>query len=150
MSREIKFRGWIGRYKRFAEFVEVHSDGSWNYDIKVGGNFEYGVDEERDHLTQFTGLTDKNGKDIYEGDIIMFTYWWFDGNECESNLTGTIVYSDHSMSYQLKGVKNKEWESHTGYHNDSEYLTPFSELNFDQADFEVIGNIYEHGHLLKG
>ena len=100
-------------------------------------------------IMQSTGLKDENGVEIFEGDIVRFTYWWFDGNECESTLTGTMVYADDFMSFQLKGVKNKEWERFTGYEKDKDYLTPFSELNFDEADFEVIGNIYETPNLLK-
>ena len=145
MSREIKFK-YIYQHDETGRITEK----TFTIQDIEGGETCQGGQWSIVSRRQSTGLTDKNGKDIYEGDIIMFTYWWFDGNECESNLTGTIVYSDHSMSYQLKGVKNKELESHTGFNNDSEYLTPFSELNFDQADFEVIGNIYEHSHLLEG
>ena len=97
---------------------------------------------------QSTGLADTNGVEIFEGDIVMFTYWWFDGNVAESQLRGVIVYSPELMSFQMKGVKNKDWQRHTGY-NDSDYMTPFSELNFDKADFHVIGNIHQHPHLLE-
>ena len=100
-------------------------------------------------LMESTGFSAENADDIYEGDIVKFTYWWFDGNECESELTGTIVYSDNLMSFQLKGVRNKEWEKFTGHENDTEYLTAFSELCFDEADFEVIGNVYENQELLE-
>jgi uncharacterized phage protein (TIGR01671 family) len=100
-------------------------------------------------IEQYTGMRDSTGKCIYEGDIVQFAYWWFDGNEAESNLTGTIVYSDECMSFQLKGVRNKEWEQFTGYENDTEYLTPFSELNFEESDFTVIGNIHQNPELLK-
>lgn len=97
---------------------------------------------------QYTGLQDTEGREIYEDDVVSFTYWWFDGAERDSILTGTIVYSNEAMSFQLKGVKNKEWEQFTGYENNTEYLTPFSELNFVDADFQVIGNIRENPELL--
>ncbi len=137
-SRVIKFRAWST------------SDEVMIIDLNSPALF-YGilVPHADDILMQFTGLLDKNGVEIYEGDIINFTYWWFDGNEAESHLTGTIVYSDQLMSFQLKGVRNKEWERHTGYVDDTEYLTPFSELNFDEADFEIIGNIYQNSELLE-
>lgn len=100
-------------------------------------------------LGQYTGLKDENDKEIYEGDVIKFTVWWFDGNEAESTLIGSIVYSALNMSFQLKGIQNKEWEEFTGCVGDFEYYTPFSELCFDGADFEVIGNIFENPKLLS-
>jgi uncharacterized phage protein (TIGR01671 family) len=98
---------------------------------------------------QFTGLMDSEEAEIYEGDIVQFAYWWFDGNEAESLLTGAIVYSGDRMSYQLKGVMNAEWEKHTGHNGDTEYLTAFSELAFCESDFYVIGNIHDNLELLE-
>ncbi len=153
--REIKFRAWHKNRKKMFSAEIMASD---QLTLLPTGKF-INVNGDSTKLSvvldsmiplQFTGLKDVEGKEVYEGDIVNFTYWWFDGNIAESTLTGTIVYSDHSMSFQLKGVKNKEWQQHTGYENDAEYLTPFSELNFDGSDFEVIGNIYETPELLMG
>ena len=99
-------------------------------------------------LMQSTGLCDKNGVEIFEGDVVEFTNWWFDGNVAETQLKGTIVYTPELMSFQLKGVQNKEWQAHTG-HSGDKYMTAFSELTFDEADFAVLGNIYENPELLE-
>ena len=143
MNREIKFRVWDGK-KMILPPSPYSSQAGSNFFTLDGRCYIEGKLQDL-VLMQFTGLLDRTGNEIYEGDIVQFTYWWFDGNVAESNLTGAIVYCDALMSFQLKGVKNKEWERFTGHENDDDYLTPFSELNFDEADFEVIGNIYERG-----
>lgn len=64
MTREIKFRAW--------EFDERKMYYNWPV-LKFNGETMYpfhpDVDTDRE-LMQFTGLTDKNGKEIYEGDIV--------------------------------------------------------------------------------
>jgi len=150
--REIKFRAWN---KRTGEWHLKSDDSQLTYyGFHLFGECTLLCPPEASDLQhldimQYTGLKDKNGADVYESDVVEFTYWWFDGNIAESNLTGVIVYCAESMSFQLKGVKNKEWERFTGHENDSEYLTPFSELNFEEADFKVIGNLFEHPNLLN-
>lgn len=152
MNRQTKYRAWDGKSIRY-------DITGFEYDRDKGMQFVYlsgdaytlqgiiSIPEAK--LMQFTGLQDSNGIDIYEGDIVDFTFWWFNGSERESHLLGTIVYSDEFMSFQLKGVINDEWEKFTGCKNDTEYLTPFSELNFVDADFEVIGNIHQNRDLLE-
>ena len=145
--REIKFRQWDKRNRRFHYFGFLEFKNSPLF-VSPVTMFDEKSYMERYPVSQYTGMKDTNGVAIYEGDVVQFTYWWFDGNHAESLLTGEIVYSDAVMSFQLKGVKNKAWQLHTGCDNDNDYLTPFSELNFDEADFSVIGNIYENPELL--
>lgn len=139
--REIKFRAWNGEQFYYGKMGAFGLQ--WNRDdciLPPGSVYVF---------EQFTGLRDANGVHIHEGDIVQFAVWWFDGAEQQSILTGLIVYSNDNMSFQLRGARNKDWEFFTGHVGDAEYLTPFSELNFEDADFTVIGNIHEHPHLLE-
>jgi hypothetical protein len=88
--REIKFRAWdtiLNCYYKSSIDLKVNTSGI--YTPELGNRFIF---------EQYTGLKDSNGKEIYEGDIVEFTWWWFDGTERESILTGTIVYDGHLMS----------------------------------------------------
>lgn len=72
--------------------------------------------------SQFTGLTDKNGKEIYEGDI---------------------------LHYQFEDIPNEfvRWDTDNGCWETSENGLSGTDLT-DNA--EIIGNIYEHENLLNG
>ena len=60
MNREIKFRAWSKATEKMMD---------WEF-IKVHGNFNKVLTLNHVEVMQFTGLTDKNGKEIYEGDIL--------------------------------------------------------------------------------
>ena len=104
----------------------------------------YEVDPET--VCQFTGLTDKNGKKIYEGDIVRlcrYAFEWEDPASWEFE-TGVIAFEDGCF------VINEIY-SCDGY---NELSCVYNEIYFDdgydeQAIFEVIGNIYENPELLE-
>ncbi len=88
---------------------------------------------EEFELMQSTGLKDKNGKEIYEGDIVKFS-------DCDDDVYVTPVVWD--KNYSCFGV------SFSGkYPVSFDYLEEFyTELK----DIEVVGNIYENKELLEG
>ena len=69
--REIKFRAWSNEYKSIYQNFAINALGT-----KIASNDDWGARScdwckitDNDVLMQYTGLKDKNGKEIYEGDI---------------------------------------------------------------------------------
>lgn len=85
-------------------------------------------------LGQYTGLTDKNGNKIFEGDICRFREW-SKGDMC---WIGKVHY-EHQQ-FVISGNPNKECES--------EFLLVMS--RFIPENIEIIGNIHDNPELLKG
>lgn len=90
---------------------------------------------EKETIGQFTGLTDKNGKKIFEGDIIHYVDKLF---KIDKNVP---VYFNNA-SFQLKGLtKNPEDPDDEAYDC---YL-----FDNDEEHYEVIGNIWDNPELLE-
>ena len=123
--REIKFRAWHNDYKKM-ELPEKQLSEDIDYWDGVKGSVlgvinSYLKDDDRVFM-QYTGLKDKNGKEIYEGDILVRLY-------------GVKWIVDFTNS----GYRAIPHNVDTGL-----YLTADEFL-----DCEIIGNIYENSELLK-
>ncbi len=98
------------------------------YDKDKGKMQMYEVDRET--VGQFTGLTDKNGKKIFEGDIVLFDYI---GSNRGVNGKAAVIFSNGKF-----GVL---W----GWHKEFVPLDGFA-----NTTLEVIGNIHDNPELLEG
>jgi uncharacterized phage protein (TIGR01671 family) len=115
--REIKFRVWAkGQRKMFYDGFTLNPDG------KISQT--WGIYEHNLEIMQFTGLLDKNGKEIYEGDIFSIApdaYHKYTEINVVEYSEGIYLLEDHGL-----------------------YLSDYNSRG------EVIGNIYENKELLEG
>jgi uncharacterized phage protein (TIGR01671 family) len=127
--REIKYRMWNKKEKKMYDIGVLDFDDKKAY---MRGYLNYTVSNymfENIELMQYTGLHDKNGKEIYEGDVLRF-----------SEVDTAIVKWNEKYSYfMVKPIQD--------YYFDSDVLGHTLEYN---DSVEVIGNIYENPDLLKG
>ena len=131
MGREIKFRAFIKSLKWMLPVERIYFDcKTVEVDLSDGNGdtSEYEFDEVE--LMQFTGIKDKNGKEIYEGDIAHYVVVSSNGIE----LIPCEVYFDMGAFYMKD----------TRMHGREDLL---SEAEPD--DIEIIGNIHEKLKLLE-
>ncbi len=126
--REIKFRAWHKEKKCWLDTVHVYGDSSWSGSIIEPRGEIDGYDERECELMQYTGLKDKNGKEIYEGDIIKSC------NQYIENITASVMWNDNCARFVID--------------SESPMMNFIYGANLNRL--EVIGNIYENPELLKG
>jgi uncharacterized phage protein (TIGR01671 family) len=127
--REIKFRAWETQ----CQCEDCKGIWSWERLQKIRyGNPKNNIFNDSDYiLMQYTGLKDKNGKEIYEGDIVICNEK--KRYEREYSKLESVVIFENGM-FVIKPTPNG-------------WLKTF--LSLLHSTVEVIGNIYENPDLLK-
>ena len=136
--REIKFRVWDKEDERFAKNSHLVFDFDGNI-----FNLQTGEDEKELILLQYTGLKDKNKKEIYEGDILRRPAkdaWEKENYECYE----VFFHDGNEAGEHIGFVMNR---SH--YHGNMSGGCIPGFLPRQTEKMEVIGNIYENKELLK-
>lgn len=132
MSRDIKFRIYDTDEKEmfYQEDIDYIDFFTGIVFIREEDGYDYLIDSRSDgKLMQYTGLKDKNGKEIYEGDILSIKIY-----------SGDKVIVEGKTVVEFKdGCFGVIWG------HDKAFLSLNS---FFKAKFEVIGNIYEKPELL--
>ena len=126
--RSIEFRIWLNGSFHYWGFVELRA-GKVFAGLPANNQDRLSMDEAEIRSQQFTGLLDKNGKKIWEGDLVKNYYW---------NDPYKIIFYDGSFR-RWYGRKEEPTQDIRGIAFDE----------FEAKGSEVIGNIYENSALLK-
>ena len=128
--REIKFRAMRNGCWYYLDLTNTTGFARELLEKMVGGEVDFSFDTP---LIEYTGLREKNGVEIYEGDIVRLG----DGSRDR-----VVVYNHLQAGFMLR------WDIFATDTNDFMHADYFSELHPDRVSKEVIGNIYEHSYLL--
>jgi len=146
--RDIKFRAWDKKNKMMRtvdELLNLWTVNDHGGEAKTtpsitvvnqsyrGDDLQMVVGKDCE-LMQYTGLKDKNGKEIYEGDVVSYqTSMGFDASE---------TYEEVEEVKYKSGAFTPVYLSKRGFHD-------YNDKPVIVKDLEVIGNIYEHPKLVK-
>lgn len=134
--KEIEFRGYSKRF------------GRWLIGFLIGDNKirEFGIPDKGHevlHISQYTGLKDKNGRKIFEGDIVNAQYFFENYDpytlgafEDEGEITGKIIFDLDGFRIVDKDDEGRE--------------VGLSMIEDSEVQMEVIGNIWDNPELLEG
>jgi uncharacterized phage protein (TIGR01671 family) len=139
--RELKFRCWDKQTRQmspaftlFGEFLLIGAVHAWQYES--GNKSKSSLEALNDlEVMQWTGLKDKNGKEIYEGDVVTAhnaeqVGYDNEGTEIMQDVIGKVFFEDGYFQY------------------DGHSMGPIP-LSYDLEQIEVIGNLYQNPDLLK-
>ena len=127
-QRELKFRAWDVVDKVMKDsFTLCNLIGGYDCGYRVDKDLPF-IDEEDENnpdtiIMQYTGLKDKDGREVYEGDVVRYKDRYVDG------------FRDAEVAFD-----------ECGWRLDGDLM---SDWRYGSSSFEVIGNIYENPELLE-
>lgn len=121
--REIKFRAWYG------ENIGMLTP-------QFAGDINEIFAQKNGIYMQYTGLKDRNGREIYEGDILQIS------NKENKDYHMEVLWTGQGFGYRIIRNETKRSGYIVGHHSERG-------LNFYNGASEVIGNIYEDPELLE-
>ena len=125
MMREIKFRAWDKACKHM-----INPGDKKHFKLYLNGSMS--IEDcwatQDIILMQYTGLKDKNGKEIYEGDVVLFG-----DNVIHEGTHGKVVWHTTAFVYQFI---------------DGQYKDKCTDMVDSWRTYEIIGNIYENPELI--
>jgi uncharacterized phage protein (TIGR01671 family) len=140
--KEIKFRGkridtgeWIYGFPHIIDTVGGGYYTGRAIQIQFLNSRPISIQIDKETLSEYTGLKDKNNKDIFEGDIV---------NRIESTgyrFVGEVVYEEYGFGIKPYGFFTPL--SMKGKYDDGKSSFDFS------VEYEIIGNAYDHPELLE-
>jgi uncharacterized phage protein (TIGR01671 family) len=131
MNNRFKFRVWDKLAKRM---IYPHNDNQQHFIIDLNGRFhnlQNGSGGDDYVIQQYTGLNDKNGNPIFEGDIVQYNQ-----NSSYDNMDFIAKWSDDKLGFIFQSNSGEQLVNQTPHLNRFKHL-------------EVVGNIFENPELLK-
>lgn len=140
--REIKYRAWDKERKEWQYFTLhqlIRGEASRFY-------------TQLENWCEWTGLLDKDGKDIYEGDVVRYHHYYnnFGTVEEDEYRNGRVEWNNQPMHGGWKVIERKVYENGYINENHEERFPNYNDYKGQPIlSIEIIGNRFENPELLK-